>query len=438
MIFFLFVLLASLLMSDSEQIEQVGQPEPRLSEDEEDDQPETASSSEVLPGTGKRPHSDDEEEEQPAAKVPADHTQVVATHYNQLKERGLYERSKSRIFFMRNFNNWIKSILINRYLNKIREKATLGTPLRVMDMCCGKGGDLLKWSKGNITHLICTDIAAVSVEQCETRYKNIVQNDRGGGGGGGRGGGRNSANQSGGKVFAAEFFAADATLQRLREKYQDASLELHLVSCQFAFHYCFESVRQAECMMRNAAECLREGGYFIGTIPNANEIMKRQRAAGSDTFGNDVYKISFLCDTEQPPLFGAKYNFQLDGVVDCPEFLVHFPTLIKLALKYGLRLVEKKRFDEFYEESHQSGRGLLEKMHALETYPGHSRDDRERQQNLEEYSHAQQHLEQKEGGRFQKVGTLSKSEWEASTLYLFFAFQKMKKSWDKEGKPVYS
>ncbi|XP_039446193.2 mRNA cap guanine-N7 methyltransferase-like, partial [Culex pipiens pallens] len=154
-----------------------------------------------------------------------------------------------------------------------------------------------------------------------------------------------------------------------------------------------------------------------GIIPDANEIMKRQRAAGSDTFGHDVYKITFLCDTEQPPLFGAKYNFQLDGVVDYPKFLVQFPTLIKLALKHGLRLVEKQRFDEFYSESVQSSRGLIEKIQALETFPGQSQDERERQQNVGEYSHAQGHLDQKgaSGSRFQKVGTLSKSEWEASS-----------------------
>ncbi|KAL1377582.1 hypothetical protein pipiens_016165 [Culex pipiens pipiens] len=174
-----------------------------------------------------------------------------------------------------------------------------------------------------------------------------------------------------------------------------------------------------------------------GIIPDANEIMKRQRAAGSDTFGHDVYKITFLCDTEQPPLFGAKYNFQLDGVVDYPKFLVQFSTLIKLALTHGLRLVEKQRFDEFYSESVQSSRGLIEKIQALETFPGQSQDERERQQNVGEYSHAQGHLDQKgaSGSRFQKVGTLSKSEWEASTLYMFFAFQKMKTNWDKNGKP---
>ena len=37
-----------------------------------------------------------------------------------------------------------------------------------------------------------------------------------------------------------------------------------IVSCQFALHYSFESEAQAECMVRNAAECLRPGGFFIG------------------------------------------------------------------------------------------------------------------------------------------------------------------------------
>jgi mRNA (guanine-N7-)-methyltransferase len=56
---------------------------------------------------------------------------------------------------------------------------------------------------------------------------------------------------------------------------------------------------------------------------------KRQQAEG-DSFGNEIYKVEFQCDTKPPvPLFGAKYSFHLEGVVDCPEFLVHFPTLVK-------------------------------------------------------------------------------------------------------------
>lgn len=275
------------------------------------------------------------------------HSHVVASHYNKLEEKGLVERSKSRIFHMRNFNNWIKSVLINEYLTKIRDASKLGAPLRVLDMCCGKGGDLYKWEKGRISHLICTDIAAVSIEQCETRYRTMAE--RGGGGRYGQSGGG-----GGGKIFTAEFFACDSTRQRLREQYKDPSIELNLVSCQFAFHYCFESLKQAECMIKNAAECLREGGFFIGTIPDANEIMRRQHVGGQKRFGNDVYNIDFLCDTECPPLFGGKYNFQLDGVVNCPEFLVHFPLLQKLARKFGLELVMKEPFGKYFKHKLES------------------------------------------------------------------------------------
>jgi hypothetical protein len=41
------------------------------------------------------------------------HGCVVATHYNTLEEKGLAERCKSRIFYLRNFNNWIKSMIIS-------------------------------------------------------------------------------------------------------------------------------------------------------------------------------------------------------------------------------------------------------------------------------------------------------------------------------------
>lgn len=60
---------------------------------------------------------------------------------------------------------------------------------------------------------------------------------------------------------------------RLREKFKDPSMQLDFVSCQFAFHYSFESLPQAECMLRNAAESLKTGGYFIGTIPDAYDIV---------------------------------------------------------------------------------------------------------------------------------------------------------------------
>ncbi|KAJ1521034.1 hypothetical protein ONE63_002746 [Megalurothrips usitatus] len=334
---------------------------------------------------------------------------VVAAHYNSVPESGLDERSKSRILHLRNFNNWIKSMLIDEYVNKVRDSKPRGSSLKVLDMGCGKGGDLFKWRQGKITHLVCADIAATSIEQCKDRYSDIKQ--------------RAQRERNFSPLFSAEFIVANCTKERLRDHYQDVTMQLDLVSCQFAFHYCFESLPQAECMMRNASECLRPGGYFFGSCPNANAIVSRARKAGGKKFGNDVYFVEFetpINDIKPPPIFGAKYNFHMEGVVDCPEFLVHFPTFIRLAEKYNLEFVACEPFNAFFDRKKVEGRGLLGRMQAFETYPpfpGQSMNGP-----LSQYQHGDAYLKSQTNA--QRLGTLSVAEWEATTLYLIFVFQK--------------
>lgn len=39
---------------------------------------------------------------------------VVAEHYNKIEETGVKARKESKIFHLRNFNNWIKSVVIGK------------------------------------------------------------------------------------------------------------------------------------------------------------------------------------------------------------------------------------------------------------------------------------------------------------------------------------
>ena len=41
----------------------------------------------------------------------------------------------------------------------------------ILDLACGKGGDLRKWGLAKPAHVVCVDIADVSIDQCRTRYE---------------------------------------------------------------------------------------------------------------------------------------------------------------------------------------------------------------------------------------------------------------------------
>ena len=208
----------------------------------------------------------------------------VATHYNNLREGGKEFRKESRIFHMRNFNNWIKSMLINDFADQVKSKkpetyrehrgprdtSKAEESFTVLDIGCGKGGDLLKWSKAKIDHLVGVDIAQTSVEQAKSRYNENKSRQRQ-------------------RYFTADFYAADCTKVDLETVYEDKNVTFDIVSCQFAFHYCFESIEQADVMLKNISQRLRPGGFFIGTTPDANEI-----GNNCETFlGNRISNLFF-------------------------------------------------------------------------------------------------------------------------------------------------
>ncbi|KAK0552429.1 mRNA cap guanine-N7 methyltransferase [Tilletia horrida] len=243
----------------------------------------------------------------------------VSDHYNNRKEVGVHARRESKIFPLKNFNNWAKNCLIQRFS---RDGA------RVLDLGCGKGGDLNKWSKARAKSLVMIDIAGMSVGQAETRFK---QRNHG---------------------FDAEFYTFDCFARALHEVVPSMTLEpmFDTVTLQFCMHYGWSSPAKARTLLENVARYLRPGGYFIGTIPDADNLISRLKALRGEQlkFGNDIYSVTFEQKETQPP-FGNKYWFFLeDAVEDVPEYVVEWDQFQQLATEFGLRLVYRRTFEQMY------------------------------------------------------------------------------------------
>jgi len=81
------------------------------------------------------------------------------------------ERTLSPIIGLKSFNNWVKSVLIAKFARyqdpSIPEPVTVvngaggrdrgrarAPPIKVLELGCGKGGDLMKWQKAGLTEYV--------------------------------------------------------------------------------------------------------------------------------------------------------------------------------------------------------------------------------------------------------------------------------------------
>lgn len=202
--------------------------------------------------------------------------ELVASHYNAVPERGrTWRKTDSEIKGLRSLNNWVKSTLIQKF--SVPEDAPPGQSLLVLDIACGKGGDLGKWEKAPVVPslYIGCDIADVSVEQARARWEEMGRKSRGMG------------------KLQAEFYVHDAFSRSLAEVPRVRQVGFNpnagpggsgailpgmgsggfdVVSIMFALHYSYESETLARGFLKNVAGALKKGGRFIGVMPDSDVI----------------------------------------------------------------------------------------------------------------------------------------------------------------------
>ncbi|PSS03429.1 mRNA capping enzyme-domain-containing protein [Coniella lustricola] len=342
---------------------------------------------------------------------------VVRAHYNAVPERGRdWRKTDSKIKGLRAFNNWIKSCIIQKFApdedhtpGAMERGITSDKELLVLDLGCGKGGDLGKWQQAPqpVELYVGLDPAEVSIDQARERYRQMVQRDRHSGRGG-RGGHYRRPQP---RLFEAKFQAKDCFGQSLEDieivrqvgfTQSNISNErgFDVVSMMFCLHYAFENEAKARQMLRNVAGSLKKGGRLIGAIPNSDVISEKvsqfnekqkakaekaqangakeaeseaqAEAGGSPSengeiqddkeegeaeetaeWGNETYRVRFPGKTPEDgifrPPFGWKYNFFLhEAVEEVPEYVVPWEAFRALAEDYNLELQYHKSFSDIW------------------------------------------------------------------------------------------
>lgn len=284
---------------------------------------------------------------------------IVRQHYNQRTQQSKRQgpRTSSPIYKLRNFNNTIKYILIGNWA----KHDTGSSPLfSVLDLCCGKGGDLNKCEFIKIDQYIGIDISDLSVREAFDRYSKQKARFRP----------RNGTRVENRYNFQACFATGDCFTQYVPDILEpnfpgiiEKTFPVDTVSTQFALHYAFESEDKVNTLLTNVSKSLRVGGRFIGTIPSSDFIKSKivdkqyfkDAKTGKVKFGNGLYSVTF--DKEPPedgvfrPPFGNRYSYWLkDAVDDVPEYVVPFEILRAMCEEHNLMLKYKKNFIDIFNQ----------------------------------------------------------------------------------------
>lgn len=282
-------------------------------------------------------------------------TARVAQHYNERKQVSRTERKQSPIIHLKGLNNWVKSVLYTLF---VKPGDTL------LDLCCGKLGDLSKQEHAKIGKLYAADVAEKSVRRGEERYRSSKT-----------------------AKFTAHFWVTDCHVPDgpLKDGVPKASCDA--VSCQFALHYSFQSEERARGLWRIVSDKLKTGGVFFGTLPDASVILRQ----GKRVIETPLCRLALPEHTSAT--YGVQYDFALvDAIDNCPEYLVRQEHLCALATEYGFECKLWANFHAFVTDNIHTHKALFRHMGAVDERTGQVPDD----------------------------------DWDVANLYAVFAFVKTK------------
>ncbi len=193
----------------------------------------------------------------------------------------------------------------------------------MLDLACGRGGDIWKWIDSKIKYVKGIDLSPGEVEEARQRYEEA------------RGKHRNTS-----LLTHCEFLdTPNLGLEEWKEPQQ-----YDVVTCMFALHYFFVSEAALKQFLHNVSINLKDGGYFIGTVPDGKRI--NECIKSSKMYNSPMLKIEARWEGS-PSTFGSAYVCAIGdtvtggekGTEGSLEYLVYRNVLQGVAARFGLKPV---------------------------------------------------------------------------------------------------
>lgn len=255
-------------------------------------------------------------------------------------------RDESTVIRMRDFHNWIKLVLITNIADFIYSEKQ--NRVSLLDIAVGRGGDLVKWKKAQISNVFGFDPSEKSIKSNAVEDPGAIQ--------------RLKELKKKGYEVDVHFELGDAThpldIKESIDSYvsrKKLGKGFDMVSCQFALHYFFSSENALRNVLSLVSHYLVPGGFFFGTTIDGSKI--KQYTSDNKLFDRKLYQVKRLFPKNLKSPFGNAYTFKIYDTFDqtnyfntmgeSTEYLVDFTVLNKIAGEFGLEPVNINFFEKY-------------------------------------------------------------------------------------------
>lgn len=284
---------------------------------------------------------------------------------------------------LKDYHNWIKSIIIYSYCSPIKEfNTTQSKRTSVLDIGCGRGGDLMKWYHARVGDYIGIDVDYYGIYSSTngaiSRYNELKRKY-----------------PDFGKI---QWIQADPSIL-LESTYQENRLpnmtsenkqlikkvftknkKFDCISSMFAIHYLFDSKESVNNLVDNIQNYLKVGGYLLFTLFDAKLVM--DKLGDSDTFTTyyidddgirkKLFEIIKKFDGKLEDKEGLAIDVHMAWIKQQNEYETEYlvtPKLLNDVMKRaGCRLVESDLFCNLYTINQQYFTQVIEHEENIRNY----------------------------------------------------------------------